>query len=164
MAGLNIVVLLWIACLLLTSPSAGAEARQSLKLVARILPRASLSLSHDQITFVGNEDQAVIPSQEGPVQVTVKGRGKAGFPLELSIGAASDLEGSGGRIPSSRVACSFNGEGASGGGVLGRERQVLARWSRNGLHTGNLRCVLNNPQCLVPGDYEASAVLTLMSP
>ena len=86
MAGLNIAGLVWLSCLLLTSPSAGAEARQSLKLVARILPRASLSLSHDQITFVGNEDQAVIPSQEGPVQVTVKGRTSPGSSLVLSLG------------------------------------------------------------------------------
>lgn len=86
MAGLNIAGLVWLSCLLLTSPSAGAEARQSLKLVAHILPRASLRLSQDQITFVGYEDQAVIPSQEGPVQVTVKGRTSPGSSLGLIFG------------------------------------------------------------------------------
>ena len=85
MAGLNIVVLLWIACLLLTSPSAGAETRHSLKLVAHFLPRASLSLSHSQLTFVGYEDRAVIPSQEGPVPVTVKDRTSPGSSLVFSL-------------------------------------------------------------------------------
>jgi len=99
MAGLNIAGLVWLSCLLLTSPSAGAEARQSLKLVAHILPRASLRLSQDQITFVGYEDQAVIPSQEGPVQVTVKGRTSPGSSLVLSLGAASGLEGPKASIP-----------------------------------------------------------------
>ena len=151
MAGLNIAGLVWLSCLLLTSPSAGAEARQSLKLVAHILPRASLRLSQDQITFAGYEDQAVIPSQEGP-QVTVRGRTSPGSSLVLSLGAASGLEGPKASIPDSQVTCSFQGKGAVGRVALDWQQQPLARWRTGGVHTGELHCVLNNPKCIQPGD------------
>lgn len=54
-----------------------AEERKTLRLLAQIQPRASLSLERTQISFAGAEDQRVIPSQEGPVQLTVKVRASA---------------------------------------------------------------------------------------
>ena len=159
--------LIWLSCLLLASPSAGAEARQSLKLVAHILPRASLRLSQDQITFAGYEDQAVIPSQEGP-QVTVRGRTSPGSSLVLSLGAASGLEGPKASIPDSQVTCSFQGKGAVGRVALDRQQQPLARWRTGGVHTGEL--TVNSIACSTiqkafsRETYAGTAVLTLMSP
>ena len=54
-----------------------AENRNTLQMVVQIQPRASLSLERTQITFAGPEDQGLIPSQEGPVQLTVKVRASA---------------------------------------------------------------------------------------
>jgi hypothetical protein len=149
--------------LLSGSPGLGAEAHQNLHLVARILPRVSLTLSHSQLTFVGREDQPVIPSQEGPVQVTAKGRTSPGQPLVLSIGAGGDLEGAAGRIPIEQVAWNSQGEGLRDGVLSRRGQQLLGRWTRSGVYQGQINFVLKN-QGLIPGDYEATVTLTLSSP
>ncbi|MBM4272941.1 MAG: hypothetical protein FJ134_00535 [Deltaproteobacteria bacterium] len=155
---------LFAGLLLPGTPVLGAEAQKNLHLTARILPRVSLSLSHSHLTLVGSEDQPVIPSQEGPVQITARGRISGGQPLVLSIGAARDLEGPSGRIPLEQVDWTSQGEGWRSGSLSRNGQQSMGRWNRSGVYQGQVSFVLKNQGNLIPGDYGASVTLTLASP
>jgi hypothetical protein len=141
-----------------------AESQKSIQLVARILPRASLSLDRTQVTFLGYEDQAVIPNQEGPVTVMAKGRGNTTNPLNLTVRANSDLESADNRIPIQQVQWTFRGQGFTSQALQRASDQLVARWISSGVHRGELQFVLNNNGRLSPGDYTGSVTLTLSSP
>lgn len=141
-----------------------AEDCKNLQIIAHIRPRASLSLSHTQITFAGEEDQPVIPALEGAVQVTAKGRASETQPLTLTVRADSNLQGAAAEIPVSLVQWTAQGEGLRNG-VLNRNRdQLVGRWTKSGVNQGQLEFVLKNNNNLVPGDYATSITLTLSSP
>ena len=93
----------------------GVEDHKTLQLVARIQPRASLSLDRTLVTFVGNEDQSVIRAHEGAVQVMVKGRASSSRPLTLTMRAESDLESSAARIPIQQVQWTAQDNGLKNG-------------------------------------------------
>ena len=139
-------------------PAAGAQARRSLQLVARILPRASLSLSAARLTFVGGQNRSVISAPEGPVAVTLRGRTAAAGSLAVTLEAPGGLAGPGGRIPEGQVACRLQEAGASGGAL--RRLPLLAPW-RGGMHPATLSCVFKNPGNLAPGEYAGTLVVTL---
>jgi len=140
------------------------EAQKNLQLLARILPRVSLSLDRTQITFVGYEDQAVIPDSAGPLTVIAKGRVQACQPMTLSVRADFDLAGSQGRIPIQQVQWTYQGQG-SGRGVLNRAgNQPVVLWNASGAHRGELQFVLNNNTHAAAGDYTGAVTLTLTSP
>jgi hypothetical protein len=140
-----------------------AESQKTLQLVVKIIPRASLSLDQTQITFVGYEDQKIIPSQEGPMTVMAKGRANLMNPLTLTISANSDLEGSQGRIPIQQVQWTYQGQNSKSR-ALSRGDQVVGFWNKSGEHRGELQFVLKNNGSLAPGDYAGSVTLTLSSP
>jgi hypothetical protein len=146
------------------SPSWSAQSQKTIQLVARILPRASLSLDRSQVTFVGHEDQAVIPNLEGPLAIIAKGRGNRANPLSLSVRANSDLEGALGHIPIHQVSWTYQGQGAASQALQRARDQVVALWTTNGVHRGQLQFVLNNQGHLAPGEYSGSVTLTLSSP
>jgi hypothetical protein len=141
-----------------------AEAQKTIQLLARILPRASLSLDRAQITFVGYEDQALIPSQEGPVTVMAKGRSNPMNPLTLTVRAASDLESSQGHIPIQQVKWTYQGQGSTSGALTSARDQVVGFWTKGGVNRGALQFILNNNGHLAPGDYAGAVTLTLFSP
>jgi hypothetical protein len=141
-----------------------AEAQKTIQLLARILPRASLSLDRTQITFVGYGDQAVIPSQEGPLAVMAKGRGNPMNPLTLTVRATSDLESSQGHIPIQQVQWTYQGQGSTSGALTIARDQVVGLWTKGGVNRGALQFVLNNNGHLAPGDYAGAVILTLSSP
>jgi hypothetical protein len=141
-----------------------AECQKSIQLLARILPRASLSLDRTQVTFLGYEDQAVIPNQGGPVTVMAKGRGNPTNPLNLTIRANSDLEGAQGRIPIQQVQWTYQSQGITSRALQRASDQEVALWASSGVHCGELQFVLNNDSLLTPGDYTGSVTLTLSSP
>jgi len=141
-----------------------AEAQKTLQLFARILPRASLSLDRAQITFVGYEDQAVIPNQEGPMAVVAKGRASHMNPLTLTVRADSDLASSQRYIPAQQVQWTYRGRGSTSGTLNRGNDQVVSLWTHGGVHRGELQFMLNNNGHLAPGDYTGSIILTLSSP
>jgi hypothetical protein len=141
-----------------------AEAQKSVQLVARILPRASLSLDQTRITFVGYEDQAVIPNQGGPMTVLAKGRGNRIHPLTLTVRATSDLESSQGHIPIQQVQWTYQGQGSTSGTLNRANDQLVNLWTQGGVHRGALQFILNNYGHLAPGDYTGAVILTLSSP
>jgi hypothetical protein len=141
-----------------------AEAQKTIQLVARILPRASLSLDRTQITFVGYEDQAVITSQDGPVTVISKGRGNPMNPLTLSVRGTSDLESSQGHISLQQVQWNYQGQGSTSGALSRTRDQVVGLWTKGGVNRGALQFILNNNGHLAPGDYAGAVHLTLSSP
>jgi hypothetical protein len=146
------------------SLSWAAEAQKTLLISAKILPRASLSLDQNQITFVGYEDQAVIPSQEGPLTVTAKGRGTSLNPLALTIRATSDLESPQGHIPIQQVRWTYQGQGSRRGALNRASDQLVGLWTKGGVQRGELQFILNNDGHLAPGDYAGAVILTLSSP
>jgi hypothetical protein len=153
-----------IAWLVGLSPAWAAEAQKTLQMAARILPRASLSLDRTQITFVGYEDQAVIPSQEGPMAIMAKGRASPTNPLTLTVRADSDLANSQSYIPAQQVQWTYRGRGATSGTLNRGNDQVVNLWTNGGVQRGELQFMLNNKGHLAPGDYTGAIVLTLSSP
>jgi hypothetical protein len=141
----------------------GVEDHKTLQIVARIMPRVSLSLDRAQVTFVGNEDQPLIMAQEGPVGVTVKGRASSSRPLTLTMRAESELESPAARIPLQRVQWTAQGNGFKNG-TLSRVEQLVGLWTASGVHKGQIHFTLKNEGSLVPGDYAAAMTLTLSCP
>lgn len=141
-----------------------AESHQNIHMLARILPRASLSLDRSQITFVGYEDQAVIPAQGGPLQIMAKGRGSQSNPLTLTVRADTDLAGPSGRIPIQQVKWHKAGKGFASGALNRGSDQLVARWTGGGVYQGGVEFFLKNDTRLVPGDYQGAVILTLASP
>ncbi len=141
-----------------------AESHKSVQMLARILPRASLSLDRSQITFVGYEDQTIIPAQEGPLRIMAKGRGSPSQPLTLTVRADADLEGGAGRIPIHQVQWQKQGKGFTSGALNRGHDQLVARWTGGGVHQGGVEFFLKNDQRLAPGDYRGAVILTLASP
>lgn len=154
------MIILLVAC----GSAWAAEDRQSLQIIAHIRARASLSLSHTQITFAGEEDQPVIPALEGAVQVTAKGRASETQPLTLTVRADSDLQGAAGEIPISLVQWTARGDGLRNGALNRNRDQLVGRWTKSGVNQGQLEFFLQNNGKLVPGDYAASVTLTLSFP
>ncbi len=142
----------------------GVEDHQTLQLVARIQPRVALSLDQSQLTFAGSEDQALIPAQEGAVQVTARGRAGASRPLTLTMQAASDLEGAAGSIPIQQVSWLARGGAAATGFLSRTEPQLIGRWAAGGVYTAQLQFSLRNNGSFLPGDYAAAVNFTLSSP
>ena len=142
----------------------GVEDQKKLQLVARIQPRASLSLDRTLVTFVGNEDQSVIRAQGGPVQVTVKGRASSGQPLTLTLRSESDLESPITRLPIQQVQWRAQGNGSKNGTLNRVKEQSVSLWTDSGVHKCQIDFALKNEGNLVPGDYAASVTLTLSSP
>lgn len=159
-----VALLVLIITLGLFGLSWAAEAQKPIQLLARILPRASLSLDQTRITFVGYEDQAVIPSQEGPVAVMAKGRGNPMNPLTLTVRATSDLKSSQGHIPIQQVQWTYQGQGSTSGALTSARDQVVGLWTKGGVNRGALQFILNNNGHLAPGDYAGAVILTLSSP
>jgi hypothetical protein len=159
----------WMPLLLMVSVlgisfSWAAESHKTLQMQVRILPRASLSLDRSQITFMGYEDQAVIPAQEGPLRIMAKGRGSQANPLTLTLRADADLTGPPGRIPVQQVRWRKAGPGFTSGALSRGSDQLVARWSGGGIYQGGVEFYLKNDNNLVPGDYRGSVTLTLASP
>jgi hypothetical protein len=141
-----------------------AEDRKNLQIIAHIRPRASLTLNRTTITFVGDEDQPVIQTLEGPVQVTAKGRASPSQPLTLTARADSDLQDAAAGIPISLVQWTAQGEGLRNGALNRQSEQLVGRWTQSGVNQGQLEFFLKNNGNLGPGDYAASVTLTLSSP
>ena len=158
------VPLLLLGLVLEISFAWAAESHKSVQMLARILPRASLSLDRSQITFVGYEDQKVIPAQGGPLQIMAKGRGSTSQPLTLTVRADADLEGAPGRIPIQQVQWHKEGKGFASGALKRGGDQMVALWTGGGVHQGGLEFYLNNDNRLAPGDYRGFVTLTLASP
>jgi hypothetical protein len=163
MATKIIGMLLAVVSLLEFGFSWAAESQKTLQLLVKILPRASLSLDRTQITFVGYEDQKIIPSQGGPMTVMTKGRASLVNLLTLTISANSDLEGSQGRIPIQQVQWTYQGQNSKSQ-ALSRGDQMVGFWNKSGVNRGELQFVLKNNGSLAPGDYAGSIILTLSSP
>ena len=159
----------WGACWLFLMLSGGGlvwagEDRNTLQMVAQIQPRASLSLERTHITFAGPEDQRLIPSQEGPVQLTVKVRANAIKSTSLNMLAESDLEGLGSSIPIQQVEWTATGQGTAQG-VLGRtNEQMVERYITSGIHQTRVMFALRNNGDHSPGAYAAFVNFTLTSP
>ena len=158
------VLLLLIGLVLEIGFAWAAESHKTVQMLARILPRASLSLDRSQITFVGYEDQAVIPSQEGPLKIMAKGRGAQSNPLTLTVRADTDLAGAQGRIPIQQVQWHKQGQGFTSGALNRGSDQLVARWTGGGVYQGGVEFYLKNDKGLAPGDYRGSVILTLASP
>ncbi len=160
----TVAMLMLVGLLVEVGLSRSAETQKPIQLLARILPRASLSLDRTQVTFLGYEDQAVIPNQGGPVTVMAKGRGNPANPLNLTVCADSDLESAQDRIPIQQVQWTYRGQGFKSQALQRASDQLVALWSSSGVHRGELQFVLNNNGRLSPGDYTGSITLTLSSP
>ena len=158
------VPLLLIGLLLEISFAWAAESHKTVQMLARILPRASLSLDRSQITFVGYEDQKIIPAQAGPLQIMAKGRGSNSQPLTLTVRAAGDLTGTQARIPIQQVRWHKGGKGFSSGALNHGRDQLVALWTGGGIHQGGIEFYLKNDHLLAPGDYRGFITLTLASP
>lgn len=159
----------WVVCWLLVIMIGAnfiwaAEERKTLRLMAQIQPRASLSLDRAQISFAGTEDQGVIPSQEGPVQLTVKVRASTSRSTTLNMRAESDLEGLGGSIPIQQVEWTAKGRGTGKGTLSRTNEQMVDRWTTSGIHQTLLHFVLKNNGNLPPGRYATFVNFTLTSP
>ena len=158
------VPLLLIGLLLETSFAWAAESHKTIQILARILPRASLSLDRSQITFVGYEDQKIIPAQEGPLKIMAKGRSANSQPLTLTVRAAADLAGAQARIPMQQVRWHKGGQGFTSGALNHGRDQLVARWTGGGVHQGGIEFYLKNDNRLAPGEYYGFVTLTLASP
>ena len=160
--------LTWIACwlvLLFCGDLAWAtETRKVLQLEAQIQPRASLSLSRTQISFDGREDQRIIPSQEEPVQVTVKVRAGPSRAITLNVRAESDLEGLSGAIPIDRVQWTAQGTRTSTGVLSKTAEQMVDRWTHSGIFQTLLQFALKNDGNFLPGICSTFVDFTLASP
>ncbi len=159
----------WGACWLLLIMIGGglvwaAEDRSTLQMVAQIQPRASLSLERTQITFAESEDQRMIPSQEGPVQLTVKVRAKAIKSAALNMLAESDLEGVGGSIPIQQVEWTALGPGTAHGVLSRTDSQMVERYNTGGIHQTRLMFALRNNGKFPPGTYATFVNFTFTSP
>lgn len=141
-----------------------AEGRNTLQMVAQIQPRASLSLERTQITFAGPEDQRLIPSLEGPVQLTVKVRASAIKSATLNMLAESDLEGLGGSIPIQQVEWTAMGSGTAHGVLSRTNEQMVERYTTSGSHQTRLMFALKNNGNLPPGTYLTFVNFTFTSP
>ncbi|MFI5330757.1 MAG: hypothetical protein ACHQ2F_06950 [Desulfobaccales bacterium] len=140
------------------------ETRKVLQLEAQIQPRASLSLSRTQISFDGREDQRIIPSQEEPVQVTVKVRTGPPKSVILNVRAESDLEGLSGAIPINRVQWTAQGSGTSTGLLSKTAEQLVGRWTNSGIFQTLLQFALKNDGNFLPGICSTFVDFTLTSP
>lgn len=158
------VPMLLIGLLLQIGYAWAAESHKTIQMLARILPRASLSLDRSQITFVGYEDQAVIPAQGGPLKIMAKGRGSHSNPLTLTVRADTDLTGAPGSIPIQQVKWHKAGQGFTSGALHRGSDQLVARWTGGGVYQGGVEFFLKNDTRLVPGDYQGAVILTLASP
>jgi hypothetical protein len=158
------VPVLLIALLLESSFAWAAESHKSVQILARILPRASLTLDRSQITFEGYEDQAVIPALAGPLKIMAKGRGSRSNPLTLTVRADADLTGAAGRIPVQQVQWHKQGPGFISGALNRGHDQLVALWTGGGVYRGGVEFYLQNNNRLTPGDYRGSVTLTLASP
>lgn len=156
----------WLTLLILIEAGSvwAADDRKTLQITAHIRPRASLTLSHTQVTFDGQDDQPVIQALEGPVQVKAKGRASESQPLTLTARADSDLQGAAASIPVSLVQWTAQGEGLRNGALNRFSDQLVGRWTKSGANQGQLEFVLKNNGNLVPGDYATSVTLTLSTP
>jgi hypothetical protein len=132
--------------------------------VVQIQPRASLSLERTQISFAGPEDQRLIPSQEGPVQLTVKVRAGAIKAATLNMLAESDLEGLGGSIPIQQVEWTAMGKGTAHGVLSRTNGQMVERYTTSGIHQTRLMFSLKNNGNLPPGTYFTFVNFTFTSP
>ena len=117
-------VVCWLVILCCSNLAWATETRKALQLKARIQPRASLSLSRTQISFDGRADQRIIPSQEEPVQVTVKVRTGPPKSVILNVRAESDLEGLSGAILINRVQWTAQGSKTSTGTLSKTAEQI----------------------------------------
>ncbi len=158
----------WIACflvLLFCGDLAWAtEVRQVLLMEAPIQPRASLSLSRTQISFDGSEGQRIIPSQEEPVQITVKVRTGPPKSVILNVRAESDLEGLSGAIPISRVQWTAQGSTTSTGVLSKTAEQIVDRWTHSGIFQTLLQFALKNDGNSLPEICSTFVDFTLTSP
>jgi hypothetical protein len=141
-----------------------AENRNTLQIVAQIQPRASLSLDRTQISFAGPEEQALLPSREGPVQLTVKVRANAIKAATLNMLAESDLEGLGGSIPVQQVEWTASGSGTAHGVLSRTDSQMVGRYTTNGIHQTQLMFALKNNGNLPQGTYLTFVNFTFTSP
>ena len=158
----------WVACwlvLLFCGDLAWAtETRKVIQLEAQIQPRASLSLSRTQISFDGREDQRIIPSQEEPVQVTVKVRTGPPKSVILNVRAESDLEGLSGAIPINRVQWTAQGSRTSTGILSKTAEQMVDRWTYSGIFQTLLQFALKNDGNFLPEICSTFVDFTLTSP
>lgn len=154
----------WLILIIGANLVRGAEGRNTLRMVVQIQPRASLSLDRTQITFAGPEDQGLIPSQEGPVQLTVKVRANASRSTTLNLRAESDLEGLGGFIPIQQVEWSAMGRGTSHGVLNRTNEQIVERYITSGIHQTQLQFALRNNGNLPAGTYATFVNFTVTSP
>lgn len=158
----------WIVCflvLLFCGDLAGAtETRKGLQLEARIQPRASLSLSRTQVSFDGRENQRIIPSQEEPVQVTVKVRTGPPKSVILNVRAESDLEGLSGAIPINQVQWTAQGSATSTGILSKTAEQIVDRWTHSGIFQTLLQFALKNDSNSPPEICSTFVDFTLTSP
>jgi len=141
-----------------------AEDRKNLQIIAHIRPRASLMLSHTQVTFDGQDDQPVITALEGPVKVTAKGRASSNQPLTLTVRADSDLTGPNGTIPIQQVQWKAQSEGLRSGTLIRGSNQLLGQWTKSGVNQGEIDFSLRNTGNFQVGDFSSSFTLTLTSP
>jgi hypothetical protein len=159
-------ILAWIAIILLmpTGETWAAEDRKTIQITVHIRPRASLTLSHTQVTFDGRDDQPVITALEGPVQVTAKGRASSSQPLTLTARAESDLIGANGNIPIQQVQWKAQGEGLRSGSLTRASDQLVGQWTKSGVNQGGVDFLLKNNGNFRAGDYSSAVTLTLSSP
>ena len=160
---------LWGACWFLLIMIGGgwiwaAEDRNTLQMMVQIQPRASLSLERTQISFGGPEDQGLIPSQEGPVQLTVKVRASAIKSATLNMLAESDLEGLAGSIPIQQVEWTAMGSGTAHGVLSRTNEQMVERYTTSGIHQTRLMFALKNNGNLPQGTYLTFVNFTFTSP
>jgi len=159
----------WAACWLIQIMIHGgliwaAEGRNTLQMAVQIQPRASLSLERTQITFAGPDDQGLIPSQEGPVQLTVKVRANAIKSATLNMLAESDLDGLGGSIPIQQVEWTAMGSGTAHGVLSRTNEQMVERYITSGIYQTRLMFALKNNGNLPPGTYLTFVNFTFTSP
>ncbi len=154
----------WLVLLFCGDLAWAAESQSVLHMQAQIQPRASLSLSRTQISFNGGEDQPLIPSQEAPLQVTVKVRAGASRSITLNLRAESDLEGLSGAIPIDRVQWTAQGSRTSTGVLSKTGEQMVDRWTNSGIFQTLLQFALKNDGAVLPEIFSTFVDLTLASP
>jgi hypothetical protein len=160
----KILIVCWLILIMRGDLVCGAEGRNTLQIVAQIQPRASLSLTRTQITFAEPEDQRLIPSLEGPVQLTVKVRASAIKSATLNMLAESDLEGLAGSIPIQQVEWTARGSGTAHGVLSRTNEQMVERYITSGIHQTQLLFALKNNGNLPPGTYLTFVNFTFTSP
>ena len=141
-----------------------ATEHNTMQMVVQIQPRASLSLERTQITFAGPDEKRLIPSQEGPLHLTIKVRANALKSATLTILAESDLEGLGGSIPIQRVKWTAIGLVTSHGVLSRTKEQMVERYTASGIHQIRLMFALKNNGNLPPGTYVTFVNFTFTSP